>query len=405
MSELSFADQFRQALADYVILSTQGGSRSDYVQGGGGNTSCKLDGSLMAIKASGFRLNQVAIDNGYAVLDYAAIRRFYAGNHPEDLADVEASGSAAAKAATQAIAGLPALRPSVEAGFHSLMQRFVLHTHAVYANLAACSAEAQSILDAALAGEPFAWGYVPYINPGAQLTFAIAAEIDRVERATGQKPKVILMQNHGIIASADNRQECLDIHDRVNEKLAQAYGVSSADWPVVAVQPLDATGATSVTGAGDAATGAGGISAGGAAVGTGRTDPLGGASFASATPWLTERLKGCAYPVEFFTVDALYPDQLVFLSGNLEIRETGRAAGTTLAGLTTKCTIFRETGEIRYACGFNEAQTIEETLCAILFITQSIAASGRQLVTMSESGKDFIASWESEKYRKGVTAK
>lgn len=381
MSELSFADQFRQALADYVILSTQGGSRSDYVQGGGGNTSCKLDGSLMAIKASGFRLNQVAIDNGYAVLDYAAIRRFYAGNRPEDLADVEASGSAAAKAATQAIAGLPALRPSVEAGFHSLMQRFVLHTHAVYANLAACSADAQSILDAALAGEPFAWGYVPYINPGAQLTFAIAAEIDRVERATGQKPKVILMQNHGIIAAADNRQECLDIHDRVNEKLAQAYGVCAADWPVVAVQPLDA------------ATGAGG------------TDALDGASFVSATPWLTERLKSCAYPVEFFTVDALYPDQLVFLSGNLDIRETGRAADTTLAGLTTKCTIFRETGEIRYACGFNEAQTIEETLCAILFITQSIVASGRQLVTMSESGKDFIANWESEKYRKGVTAK
>jgi rhamnose utilization protein RhaD (predicted bifunctional aldolase and dehydrogenase) len=390
MSESVFIVENRSALADFVALSAAGGSRSDYVQGGGGNTSCKLYGSLMAIKASGFRLSQVAMDNAYAVLDFGAIRQFYAGNRPEELADVEASGSAAARAATQTVAGLPVLRPSVEAGFHSLMQRFVLHTHPVYANLAACSADAPAILDAALAGEPYAWGYVPYINPGAQLTFALAAEIDRVERTTGKKPQVILMQNHGLIATADEWKACLEIHDRANERLAQAYGVRATDWPAIAVQALTETGAAL----------AGTSDAGAAVIGSSCAG-----SYASATPWLTERLKGSNYPVEFFTVDALYPDQLVFLAGNLAIREAGRAADISMAELTAKCTIFRETGEILYRCTLNEAQTIEETLCAILFITQGISAAGRRLMTMSESGKDFIAGWESEKYRKSLAGK
>lgn len=49
------------------------------MQGGGGNTSVKLDDTLMAIKASGFCLKDIEIDKAYAVLDYAALRRFYYG--------------------------------------------------------------------------------------------------------------------------------------------------------------------------------------------------------------------------------------------------------------------------------------------------------------------------------------
>ena len=79
-----------------------------------------------------------------------------------------------------------------------------------------------------------------------------------------------------------------------------------------------------------------------------------------------------------------------------------RAAG---AAAPAKCTVFRETGEVSYVCKRGEAQTIEETLCAILFIVGAIARSGRTLCTMNESGKDFIAGWECEKYRKSVAGR
>lgn len=111
------------------------GGRNDYVQGGGGNTSVKLDGGLMAIKASGFSLKDIEPDRAYAVLDYEALRRFYFGSKPADFDDVEKVGSAQAKENTNTIEGLAVLRPSVEAGFHSILDTYVAHSHSVYANL------------------------------------------------------------------------------------------------------------------------------------------------------------------------------------------------------------------------------------------------------------------------------
>jgi len=72
---------------------------------------------------------------------------------------------------------------------------------------------------------------------------------------------------------------------------------------------------------------------------------------------------------------------------------------------TKKAIIFRETGEVLYQCGKGEAQTIEETLCAILFITRTIRSAGYNVNTMNEAGKQFISNWESEQYRKTIAAK
>jgi len=70
-----------------------------------------------------------------------------------------------------------------------------------------------------------------------------------------------------------------------------------------------------------------------------------------------------------------------------------------------KATIFRKSGEILYTCSANEAQTIEETLAAVLFIHQTIQVRGLTVSPMSEAGKSFIANWESEAYRKSIAAK
>ncbi len=52
-------------------------------------------------------------------------------------------------------------RPSVEAGFHSILKTFVVHTHSVYANLAACSTACRPIAAQAFAGANYTWGWVP----------------------------------------------------------------------------------------------------------------------------------------------------------------------------------------------------------------------------------------------------
>jgi ribulose-5-phosphate 4-epimerase/fuculose-1-phosphate aldolase len=368
----SFISEHAAKLADYIRMSRAAGARNDYVQGGGGNTSVKFDDRLMAIKASGFRLDQIAEADAYAVLDYAALRGFYESTDPATLEDVEKEGSSRAKAATQAIEGLPQLRPSVEAGFHSLLDAFVLHTHPVYANLATCSAEGAVIAAEALEGLPESHAFVPYINPGAQLTFAIGRARRETEARTGRKPAILFMQNHGLIITGADADACLALNDEVNRRLAKAYGVSERDWPVVALAPGGAENA-----------------------------------WASATSWLKEKLLNTDWDLDFFTKQSLYPDQLVFLAGQMAVVEQGSLADARAAGAAApaKCTVFRETGEVSYVCKRGEAQTIEETLCAILFIVGAIARSGRTLCTMDESGKDFIAGWESEKYRKSLAGR
>ncbi|MEA4889253.1 MAG: class II aldolase/adducin family protein [Clostridiaceae bacterium] len=363
-------------LADFVRMSQCAGSRSDFVQGGGGNTSCKLDKQLMAIKASGFRLDQITENQAYAVLDYQLLRDFYQKTDPAGLADVEKEGSAQAKSAIKPVEGLPSLRPSVEAGFHSLLETYVLHTHPVYANLAACSAEGPALAAAALADMPAGFASVPYINPGAQLTFAIDQARKQAAAAQGKLPAVILMQNHGLIVTADDIETCLAWHEEANRRIAAAYHVSSLDWPVISLEA-----------ASPAAPGA--------------------EAWCSATGWLHDRLLDTAWDLDFFTGQPLYPDQLVFLGGQVGIAEKGSLNQFLMdkKPLPDKCTLFRETGEVYYQCGQREARTLEETLCAILFIVRTIRQAGMTVCTMSEAGRSFIDGWESEKYRKNLAAK
>ena len=368
----TFLDRYHERLADFTRVSLIAGSRSDYVQGGGGNTSCKLDSRLMAIKASGFRLDQIAPDSGYAVLDYSKLRSFYQNTDPSALEDVEKAGSAQTKDAATVIDGLPALRPSVEAGFHSLLDTFVLHTHPVYANLLTCAVEGPALAAKIMADMNLHYAFVPYINPGAQLTFEIDAARKKAADAQGKQPSVIFMQNHGLIATSDNADTCLDLHEMVNKAVASFFGVSEKDWPSVQVETVSMAAAANF--------------------------------WKSATPWLKNRLLTAVWDLDFFTIQALYPDQLVFLSGQMEVVETGSLSEYKDVS-TKKAIIFRETGEVLYQCGKGEAQTIEETLCAILFITQVIQSAGYNVNTMNEAGKLFISNWESEQYRKTIAAK
>ena len=368
---ISFLDFYKDRLAEFTSLSRTAGMRSDYVQGGGGNTSCKLDDRMMAIKASGFRLDQIAPDASYAVMDYAKLRSFYQNTDPATLDDVEKAGSSQTREATAIIEGIPVLRPSVEAGFHSIMETYVLHTHPVYANLLTCSVEGPSLASQIMADLKENFAFVPYMNPGAQLTFEIAKARMNSADSNGVQPSVIFMQNHGLITTANKFTDCLDLHDKVNDRTAELFGVSKKDWPTILVKPVN----------GD----------------------LKSNLWESATPWLKDQLLDFAWDLDFFSAQALYPDQLVFLSGQMASDEAGSISENS--GLSNaKATLFRKTGEVLYQCSQNEAQTIEETLCAILFITRTIQLAGYTVNTMNEAGKQFISNWESEKYRKTIAA-
>ena len=357
----NFFETNRARLENFSRVSKAVGVRADYVQGGGGNTSAKLEGGNMAIKASGFCLKDIEPDKAYAVLDYNTLSAFYNGSEPADFDDVEKAGSAKAKEVTKTIEGLAALRPSVEAGFHSILDTYVAHSHSVYANLAACSVECGEIVAEALAGAPYSWGMVPYTDPGARLTFSIRDELARVERETGKRPAAIFMQNHGLIAHSDDPDECLRIHEEVNNRVAEAFGLTGASFPAVSVKPV------------------------------------GGGLLEADSPFLTEMLKSGEFDEKFFLETPLYPDQMVFLVGSFGIGADAPEADNCMADLST--------GKVVFNMDAGKAQVIAETLTAVVFIADSIKKSGKTLATMGEAAKNFIANWESEKYRKSLAGK
>jgi len=193
-------------LKEFAALSQSAGMRADYVQGGGGNTSCKFGNGLMAIKASGFRLNQVTETEGFAVVEVETLR------------DVTTDH------------GFLPLRPSVEVGFHALLKKFVLHTHPVYTNIALCSQNGVVRLAEIMNGFS-ACGYavVPYINPGKELSAAIKEQLKPDTQA-------VFMVNHGLITTAETADECLRIHEDVNSRIAKAYGVTRGDFELFSEQ-------------------------------------------------------------------------------------------------------------------------------------------------------------------------
>ncbi len=59
-------------------------------------------------------------------------------------------------------------------------------------------------------------------------------------------------------------------------------------------------------------------------------------------------------------------------------------------------------GAYGYQTAQGTAQTLEETLCAVLFILETLKARGLAVSNDGEQAKRFIANWESEKYRKSL---
>ena len=356
-----FFESNKAVLDNFTRVSGAVGARADYVQGGGGNTSAKLGGGLMAIKASGYCLKDIRPDRAYAVLDCEALRRFYYGSEPGDFEDVEKAGSDVTKQNIKTVEGLPALRPSVEAGFHSILDTYVAHSHSVYANLCACARELPDIAAKALAGADYTWGWVSYVDPGSRLTFSIRDELRRVEAGTGRRPAAIFMQNHGLIVHSDDPDECLRIHTDVNDRVARAFGLQNGDFPKVGIEDL------------------------------------GNGLCRAACPYLTEALSSGEFTEKFLLEAPLYPDQLVFLTGSFAFGAGAPGEGMALCDPAT--------GEVIFNMPAARAQVIAETLACIAFIVRNIAKNGYALSTLGEKAKTFIANWESENYRKSLAGK
>ena len=166
-----------------------------------GNTSCR-DGSHFWVKASGASLCDIT-ESGFVACEFQPLL----GAMDREATDLEAQEALTLSCVTSKS---PQARPSVEAFMHAWLLtlpgvHFVGHVHPTAVLALVCSMDASDLCrmrffpdEVVCCGPVTAW--VPYIDPGLPLAVKIREVVSNFVRENGEAPKVIWMQNHGLIA-------------------------------------------------------------------------------------------------------------------------------------------------------------------------------------------------------------
>lgn len=168
---------------------------------GEGNTSAKIDDSTFLVKASGSSLGTLGA-NDLVECRFDALLGML---DRTDMTDQEIEDSLFACRVNS-----DAKKPSVEALFHGYLLslpgvNFVGHTHSVAINGILCSPRSREFAENRLFPDEIvccggASVFVPYTDPGLRLSQIIREGCVAFMEKHGVPPKVILLENHGLIS-------------------------------------------------------------------------------------------------------------------------------------------------------------------------------------------------------------
>ena len=167
-----------------------------------GNTSAKLSADSFLVKASGANLASLREADVVECRGEALLTTLLLRNRISD-AEVEAALLASRVDSNSK-------KPSVETLFHAWLLtlpgiEFVGHAHAPAVNSLLCSSLAREFAEKRIFPDEIvccdvASVFVPYTDPGLRLAQAIRARTEVFVRTFQRPPRVILLENHGIIA-------------------------------------------------------------------------------------------------------------------------------------------------------------------------------------------------------------
>jgi len=177
---------------------------------GEGNTSARLGDDTYLVKASGTCLGTLKEDDLVECRLSAVLPLL----EKDSLTDQQIDGALLA-----ARVDPKAKKPSVEAVFHAWLLslpgiKFVGHTHPTTVNQILCSPRAQELAERRMFPDEIvccgvASVFIPLTDPGLKLAQVIRRETKAYVKKHQQQPRVILIQNHGIITLGGTWQSVL----------------------------------------------------------------------------------------------------------------------------------------------------------------------------------------------------
>jgi ribulose-5-phosphate 4-epimerase/fuculose-1-phosphate aldolase len=342
-------------LKNFFSLSEYLKNRTDYLQGAGGNISEKIDGETMVIKSSGVEIKEINHKYGYSLVSYKNISDEFS-KLPLEIT-IEQDESIVSFINNQII-NLPnykSLRPSIETGFHSILKKHVIHTHSVYSNILNCSKSFENLTKKLFKCDNFI--NIQYFPPGTILTRNILHEYNNFFLINKKYPEIIFLKNHGIIVHAETSKKAIEIHEHVTKKLCDYFKFITTDFPKVYLKEKSAS------------------------------------NFESSNSFLLNHFKNNELINQDYFNQTLFPDQTVYFKENISFENTENKK------------VIIQKDMIIYNTNFKEANTIEETLIAYVFIRMNIEKAKLQCSFISKKEMNYIHDLESEKYRKKMLTK
>ena len=201
-------------LEQLITLSRNlGKPENDYVILGEGNTSARVDDRTFWVKTSGSHLG-AAQPNTFVQVYFEPILDMLNG---PDMSDTQIKDALVAAKVDPHAPG----HPSVETSFHAACLQlpdvaFVGHTHPAAVNMLTCSVAFESAANGRLfPDEVVMCGpaplLIPYVDPGLPLARAIHKGLYEFINTYGERPKTVLMQNHGLTVLAPTAQQVENI--------------------------------------------------------------------------------------------------------------------------------------------------------------------------------------------------
>ncbi|MGO9642731.1 MAG: SDR family oxidoreductase [Candidatus Acidiferrales bacterium] len=372
------------SLAQLIEISHAVGANAEYVQAAGGNTSVKsADGRTMAIKASGTGLTSMSETQGWVEMDVAAVLRVLDRTDLATLPAQEREARVLEALRAAAIGGHG--RPSVETALHAMLERVVIHTHAVAANALNCGMGVEGLKAISSPNEPPPL-WVPYTDPGWCLAALVRSAAQTYRKMHGCLPAVIFMENHGLLVAAAGARECLALHDEWVTRCDKYFRGSA---PPIRPAPEVSSAALRRTMA---------------EIRLAWRDTFGAPPpFARLSE--DQELAGvaCGEAAEVLAAGALTPDHIVYTGAHAVVAETLDELPARLRPA------LKEKARPRVAVAKNAGTFVVAEDSAKLDAAEALAVSAAKIIRMasgrggahnlSPSSADFIINWEAEHYR------
>jgi len=242
-----------RTLTELIKISRAVGKDSSLVLGGFGNTSVKTaDGKYMYIKASGTALKDMTSRRGWRRIKVDSVltmlRDKSLSRMDVDKREAKVTSALLSACDDKSKAGG---KPSIESGFHSMLDRYVIHLHPVAVLAYACAKNGRAELQKLFRKSNFPPLWVPYADPGYKLAKRIGRLTRNYKSQYGRGPEVMFLQNHGLLVSSNSSSTALRLVRKVvstcKSKLYPAPARGGVKQPKsVKIKPLNKDAITEV---------------------------------------------------------------------------------------------------------------------------------------------------------------